>query len=114
MTTRSKALRSNLRYCRKRLETQGEVELGWAHTVSDATALLTWLFANKRCWAISQGLKTPYLMDDKVRDFFIELAQRIDLAANPLVAFVRLAGVPVAASVNLVGPSSFSILHHDL
>lgn len=106
MATRSKALRSNLRYCRKRLESQGEVKFGWAKTVSDATAILTWLFANKRCWALSQGLETPYLMDDKVRDFFIELARRVDLSANPLVAFVSVAGVPVAASINLVGPNS--------
>jgi CelD/BcsL family acetyltransferase involved in cellulose biosynthesis len=107
MATRPKSLRSNLRYCRKRLETQGKVEFGWAQSANDATAVLTWLFANKRCWAISHGLDTPYLMDDQVRDFFIELAQRIDLPANPLVAFVKVAGVPVAASVNLVGSNSF-------
>jgi CelD/BcsL family acetyltransferase involved in cellulose biosynthesis len=106
MATRPKSLRSNLRYCRKRLETQGEVEFGWAQTASDAAALLTWLFANKRCWAISHGLNTPYLMDDQVRDFFIGLAQRIDLSQNPLVAFVKVAGMPVAASVNLAGSNS--------
>jgi len=43
-------------------------------------------------------------MDDRVRDFFIDLAGRIDLVATPLVTFVKVDGVPVAASVNLVGP----------
>jgi CelD/BcsL family acetyltransferase involved in cellulose biosynthesis len=45
-------------------------------------------------------------MDDRVRDFFIALAQRLDLQATPLVAFVKVEGVPVAASVNLVGSKS--------
>jgi len=34
------------------------------------------------------------------------LARQIDLSATPLVAFVKVDGIPVAASVNLVGPKS--------
>ena len=45
-------------------------------------------------------------MDDEVRDFFIDLAGRIELVSTPLVYFVKLDGTPVAASVNLVGPRS--------
>ncbi len=103
LATLPKALRNSLRYNRKRLEGKGVLECGWSQTVDDAKAVLTWLFANKRQWAISRGVDTPYLMDDQVRDFFIALAQRTDLATTPLVAFVKMDGVPVAASVNLVG-----------
>jgi CelD/BcsL family acetyltransferase involved in cellulose biosynthesis len=106
MATLPKSLRSNLRYSRKRLEAKGEVEFGWCKTAGDAASVLTWLFANKRRWAVSRGLTTPYLMDDQVRDFFIALAHRLDLSTHPLVAYVKLAGVPVAASVNLVGSKS--------
>jgi CelD/BcsL family acetyltransferase involved in cellulose biosynthesis len=45
-------------------------------------------------------------MDDRVRDFFIDLAGRVDLVATPLVFFVKVNGIPVAASVNLAGPRS--------
>jgi CelD/BcsL family acetyltransferase involved in cellulose biosynthesis len=106
LATLPKALRSSLRYNRKRLEAKGSLEIGWSKTASDAESVLTWLFANKRKWAVSRGVNTPYLMDDRVRDFFIALAQRLDLQATPLVAFVKVEGVPVAASVNLVGSKS--------
>ncbi|SIO40213.1 Acetyltransferase involved in cellulose biosynthesis, CelD/BcsL family [Paraburkholderia phenazinium] len=106
MATLPKSLRSSLRYSRKRLEAKGTLECGWSKTTGDAETVLTWLFANKRKWAISRGVATPYLMDNQVRDFFIALAQRVDLAATPFVAFVKMEGVPVAASVNLVGSKS--------
>src|SRR6202022_1373907 len=106
MQTLPKSLRTNLRYRRKRLEARGHVEFGWCKSPSDAASVLTWLFDNKRRWAERRGLKTPYLMDHQVRDFFIALAHRIDLSTNPLVAFVKVDGVPVAAAVNLVGSRS--------
>jgi CelD/BcsL family acetyltransferase involved in cellulose biosynthesis len=109
MRTLPKSLRISLRYRRKRLEARGRVEFGWCKSPSDAASVLTWLFDNKRRWAERRGLRAPYLMDHQVRDFFIALAHRIDLATNPLVAFVKLDGVPVAASVNLVGSRSMEI-----
>jgi CelD/BcsL family acetyltransferase involved in cellulose biosynthesis len=106
MATLPKSLRSSLRYNRKRLEAKGALEIGWSRTAGDAESVLTWLFANKRKWAVNRGVDTPYLMDDQVRDFFIALAQRLDLPATPFVAFVKVEGAPVAASVNLVGSKS--------
>jgi CelD/BcsL family acetyltransferase involved in cellulose biosynthesis len=101
-----KSLRSTLRRRHKRLEERGRVEFGWCQTAGDAASVLTWLFDNKRRWAESRGFKTPYLMDHQVRDFFIALAHRTDPSTNPLVAFVKVDGIPVAATVNLVGSRS--------
>lgn len=98
---------SNLRRNFKRLNAHGKAEIDWCKTVEDATTVIAWLFANKQRWAVSRQLHTKYLMDDRVRDFFIELAHRTDLSTAPFVAFVKLNGVLVAASVNLIGPSSF-------
>jgi CelD/BcsL family acetyltransferase involved in cellulose biosynthesis len=109
--TLSKKLRADLRRSPKRLSAKGHLEFGWCTTVDDAEAVLTWLFENKRRWAETRGLPTKYLMDDQirnqVRNFFIALAHRTDLSTTPLVAFVKVNGFPVAASVNLVGPRSF-------
>ncbi|MFP3565410.1 GNAT family N-acetyltransferase [Paraburkholderia sp. SIMBA_030] len=103
VSTLPKSLRSTLRYRHKRLEAQGHPEFGWCRTVSDAVAVLSWLFDMKRRWAARRGVSVSYLRDARVRDFFIELARRTDLSTVPLVAFVKVEGVPVAASVNLVG-----------
>ncbi|WP_254067816.1 GNAT family N-acetyltransferase [Burkholderia sp. L27(2015)] len=102
--TLSPSLRRNLRRYRKGLSSIGSTEFGWCTTFDDAVAVLTWLFANKRRWAETRGLNTQYLMDNEVRDFFIELAQQTDLSTVPLVTFIKVDGVPVAASINLVGP----------
>jgi CelD/BcsL family acetyltransferase involved in cellulose biosynthesis len=104
--TRPKSLRATLRRRHKRLEERGHVEFGWCQSASDAASVLTWLFDNKRRWAIKRGFKTPYLMNDRARDFFIALANRTDPSSRPLVAFVKVDGVPVAATVNLVGSQS--------
>jgi CelD/BcsL family acetyltransferase involved in cellulose biosynthesis len=103
VSTLSKSLRSTLRYRHKRLEARGHAEFGWCQTVTDATAVLNWLFDMKRAWAERRSVHAAYLRGDRVRDFFIELAHRTDLSTIPLVAFVKVEGVPVAASVNLVG-----------
>lgn len=106
LATRTSAFRAALRSSVKRLRREGEVEFGWCTTVAEAQSVLTWLFANKRQWALARGIESPYLMDDRVRDFFIELVRRTDPAAAPLVACVKVDGRPVAASVNLVGARS--------
>lgn len=106
LATRPEALRGPLRRHARRLAERGDVQYGWCQSVGDAREVLTWLFANKRRWALARGFDTPFLMDDQVRDFFVDLAGRIDLVATPLVAFVKVNGAPVAASVNLVGPRS--------
>ncbi|MFP3547984.1 hypothetical protein SB748_31890, partial [Rhizobium sp. SIMBA_035] len=51
VSTLPKSLRSTLRYRHKRLEAQGHPEFGWCRTVSDAVAVLSWLFDMKRRWA---------------------------------------------------------------
>jgi len=104
ITTRPDSLRRPLRRLARRLSEDGAVEYGWCHDARDARAVLTWLFENKRNWVLSRGLDAPYLMNDDVRDFFVELAERTDLATTPLVSFVKLDGAPIAAAVNLVGP----------
>ena len=106
LATRPESLRGHLRRHARRLADRGEVQYGWCQSAADAREVLTWLFANKRRWALARGFDTPFLMDDQVRDFFIDLAGRIDLVATPLVTFVKVDGAPVAASVNLVGPRS--------
>jgi CelD/BcsL family acetyltransferase involved in cellulose biosynthesis len=103
VSTRSKSLRSTLRYRHKRLDAQGRAEFGWCRTVGDAAFVLRWLLENKRRWARVHGAYVPYLRDDGVRDFFIALARRTDLRTMPIVSYVRVDGVPVAASINLVG-----------
>ncbi|WP_051391208.1 GNAT family N-acetyltransferase [Paraburkholderia mimosarum] len=104
IATRPESLRGSLRRRARRLADHGAVQYGWCQDADDAHEVLTWLFANKRRWAIARGFGTAFLMDDRVRDFFIDVAGRIDLVATPLVFFVKLNGKPVAASVNLVGP----------
>jgi CelD/BcsL family acetyltransferase involved in cellulose biosynthesis len=99
-----KRVRADLRRCLKRLNEKGHTELGWCTTVDDAAAVLSWLFANKRSWAATRGLKThSFLKDKQVKEFFVALAHRTDLSTTPLVAFVKVDGVPVAAALNLVG-----------
>ena len=105
--TLPKSIRATLRAGLKRLNAHGHVELGWCKTFDDAHAVLTWLFASKRRWAKSHGFDTPYLMDDRTRDFFIALAQQTDLPNVPLVAFVKVDGVPVAAALSQVGSRVF-------
>jgi CelD/BcsL family acetyltransferase involved in cellulose biosynthesis len=105
--TLSKSLRTELRSHLRHLAAKGRPEFGWCRTVEDAEAVLTWLFATKRRWAVSRGINTQYLMDDQARDFFIALARQIDLAVDPFVIYLKLDGRPVAASVNLVGADSF-------
>jgi CelD/BcsL family acetyltransferase involved in cellulose biosynthesis len=101
-----KSLRATQRRRHNRLEECGHVEFGWCQSASDAASVLAWLFGNKRRWATERGFKTPYLMNNRVRDFFIALASRTDPSSRPLVAFVKVDGVPVAATVNLVGSRS--------
>ncbi len=97
--TLPKSLRATLRAGVRRLNERGHVELGWCKTLAEAHTVLTWLFANKRRWAKAHGFDTPYLMDDRARDFFMALARQTDLANIPLVAFVKVDGVPVAAAL---------------
>lgn len=103
VATRPESLHGSLRRRARRLADDSLVQYGWCQDALDAREVLTWLFANKRRWALARGFDTPFLMDDEVSDFFIDLAGRIDLVATPFVSFVKVNGAPVAASVNLVG-----------
>lgn len=102
LATRPAAFRSALRYSARRLAKTGAVSCGWCASLEDTQNVLAWLFANKRQWAMKRAIDTPYLMHDEVRDFFLALAQRIDLSSTPLVACVKVDEKPVAASINLV------------
>lgn len=103
IATRHSTLRGALRSSVKRLRRQGDVSFGWCSSAHDAESVLNWLFENKRRWALARGVESRYLMDNQVRDFFVALARRSDPSSAPLVAFVKVDGRPVAASVNLVG-----------
>src|SRR5208282_2589420 len=91
----SPKLRQNLRRGLRGLNAVGHVEIGWCTTIEDAEGVLRWLFANKRSWAEKRNLPRGYLIDDDVRDFFLELSRRVDMTATPFVACVKLDGVPV-------------------
>lgn len=110
LATRHSTLRAALRSSIKRLRREGDVSFGWCDSAAETERVLTWLFANKRQWALKRGIESRYLMDDHVRDFFIGLARRIDLTSTPLVACVQVDGQPVAASVNLVGARAVEYL----
>jgi CelD/BcsL family acetyltransferase involved in cellulose biosynthesis len=110
LATRHATLRAALRSSIKRLRREGEVSLGWCDSAEETERVLTWLFANKRQWALKRGIESRYLMDDGVRDFFIDLAWQIDLNSTPLVACIQVNGQPVAASVNLVGAKTVEYL----
>jgi CelD/BcsL family acetyltransferase involved in cellulose biosynthesis len=101
--TLSKSLQAKMRAHLRQLAAHTRPEFGWCNTAEDAEAVLTWLFTNKQRWAISRGFNTQYLMDERARDFFIALARRVDLSKTPFVAYLKLDGRPVAASVNLLG-----------
>ncbi|KAA5613495.1 GNAT family N-acetyltransferase [Rhodovastum atsumiense] len=98
--------RGNLRRRRRLLEARGQVEIGWCTTPGDAEAMLTWLFTTKREWAEDRGIHTRYPLDDRIRDFFIALSRQLDLATTPFITFVKVDGMPVAASLNLIGGHS--------
>lgn len=110
LATRHSTLRAALRSSIKRLRRNGEVRIGWCESVDETARVLAWLFANKRQWALKRGIESRYLMDDRMRDFFIDLARKIDLSRRPLVACVQVDGQPVAASVNLVGARALEYL----
>jgi CelD/BcsL family acetyltransferase involved in cellulose biosynthesis len=103
LSTRHSTLRASLRSSVKRLRRQGDVSFGWCSSAHEAETVLRWLFENKRRWALARGIESSYLMDSRVCEFFITLARRIDPSSAPLVAFVKVNGQPVCASVNLVG-----------
>ncbi|CAN7783097.1 hypothetical protein LJR267_009966 [Paraburkholderia hospita] len=75
LATLSQSLRRNLRRYGKGLSAKGSAEFGWCTTLDDAVAVVDWLFANKRRWALNRGLNTKYLMGDEVRDFFVALGR---------------------------------------
>lgn len=106
LASRSSSTRStyNKRF-RQLLSEQKDVQFGWCQTFDEAEQVLRWLFQVKRQWAQAKGIRTAYLQNDQLRDFYIGLARQTDLAACPLVVFIKVKGQIIAASVNLVGPA---------
>lgn len=100
----------NLRRAKRRLEVQGDLVIDWCRTAADVEAVLRWAWRNKKAWAKARRIDTPYLRDDSVPEFFIDLAHRVDLETNPLVSFVRLNGELLAAQINLVGDAVIELL----
>lgn len=94
------------RKCRK-LQAEGDTEIGWCHTVEDADAVLAWLFTIKQEWASERGLVTPWLTNGVALEFFRQLARKVDLSTYPLISFVKCDGVPIAAQVNLISDTLF-------
>jgi CelD/BcsL family acetyltransferase involved in cellulose biosynthesis len=99
----SSTFRQSLRKYRRRLERQGKVEFGWCETPEETATLVSWIFEQKRAWATARGIRNDSLNDDRVITFFSELATRLDLTKYPIVAFTKVDGRPVAASLNTVG-----------
>ena len=98
---------ATLRRKYRKLQAEGETEIGWCQSVEDADAVLAWLFAIKQQWAAERGLVTPWLSDGVALAFFRQLARQVDLMTYPLISFVKCNSVPVAAQVNLISDSAF-------
>jgi hypothetical protein len=43
-------------------------------------------------------------MNHNLRNFCVEMARRTDLSTMPLITYIKVGGVPVAAVFNLIGP----------
>ncbi|HXC56166.1 MAG TPA: GNAT family N-acetyltransferase [Rhizomicrobium sp.] len=102
----SKSLRTSLKYEAGRLGKLGHLEAGWCKTGTEASAVLHWIIDTKRRWAKANHRSAPWLSKPHVMDFFIALANRIDLSNAPMISYLKLDGTPIAASINLIGPSS--------
>lgn len=111
MATRPRSIRNNHdRKLRQLVAAQKKVEFGWCQTAEDAEHVLNWLFTHKRGWAEERGIKGGSLIARDVQDFYIAMAHRTDLRTTPLIAFIKVDGAPVAASLNAVGPSLMECL----
>lgn len=111
----SSSFRQALRRYRRRLEQRGKVEFGCCDTPQQTAALLSWIFAQKRAWANARGIRNDALNDDRVLGFYCELAARLDLSKRPLVAFTKVDGEPVAASLSVIGSQTleFAVTTYD-
>ncbi|HET6970030.1 MAG TPA: GNAT family N-acetyltransferase, partial [Phenylobacterium sp.] len=105
----SKSHLYNQRRDEKKLQEEGRLEIGACIDAEDAARVLTWAWRTKQAWAKARRIDTPWLRDDRVLDFFIGLAKRLDLAATPLVSFIKLDGEPIAANINFVGDRVFEL-----
>lgn len=103
----SSKLRESLRRNRRRLERHGNghgnVEFRYCDDRDETVQLIEWIFEKKRAWASARGIDNEALDNDRTMAFFCELAGRLDLTTQPLVAVTKLNGTPVAASLNTVG-----------
>jgi CelD/BcsL family acetyltransferase involved in cellulose biosynthesis len=115
LAERSKRHQKNRARLKRRLAEQGKVELNWCRTPEDAEVVLNWVFDAKARWARQRRIDAPWLENRRVRDFWIELSKRVDLADLPLVAYLKLDGRPIAGLLNLVGEISleFYITAYD-
>ncbi len=103
----SKSMRYDLRAGAARLARSGALTIGWTATIGETDEVLAFLFARKAEWLVEKGLRSPWIGRPEVPDFFRSLARS---GSGPLVAAVRLDGVPIAASVCLVGPRAVEYL----
>ena len=103
---KSQNLRAKLRRDARRLGERGVVERGWCRTVEDADTVIDWIFVHKNQWLHDRAFKAGRFFGGRVQRFFKVLARRVDLATVPIVAFVKVDGVPIAACLNVVDEST--------
>jgi CelD/BcsL family acetyltransferase involved in cellulose biosynthesis len=102
-TAISSQTRQALRRRRRQLEKNGCVESGCCETAEETMQILKWIIEQKRAWADARGIKSEYLADERLIHFYARLVKELDLSKTPLVAFTKVGGVTVAASLNMVG-----------
>ena len=116
LATKSRSIRHNHdRRLRRLLAEQKQVEFGWCKTAEETAHVLRWLFEHKRRWAEERGTEGGTLIARDIEDFYIAMARRIDLSTTPLVAFIKVEGNLVAASLISVGRKLMEclVITHD-
>ena len=100
--SRSKSFRAGLKYDLKRLETLGPVERNWCRTPDEADTIIDWVFDQKKKWARARGYRSGRIFNGRVQEFIKHLSRRIDLNRDPIVTYVKVSGITIAASINFI------------
>jgi CelD/BcsL family acetyltransferase involved in cellulose biosynthesis len=97
----SRSHRQELRRRARRLAESGEVAIGWTRASDETDRALSFLFERKAEWLKEKEKSSAWLGRPEVPEFFRRFARTSD---RPLVAAVRVDGVPIAAALCLVSP----------
>ena len=68
---------AGLRRKMRRLQEQGDVEIGWCRSIDDVEAVLIWAFQNKASWARARGYRSGRIFNGHIQEFFKHLVRRI-------------------------------------